>query len=696
MSILYLILGLIVFALFIRFIKKDKYKLVISALLTILVMTTVYIANHLMLYPSDTITIVALNDKSEFAEGNEIVFKGIKKGKSDLSYKVIGGTWLDMYGVQRWRTYGQKNLTSEIKIKLKKGTSRYIVFNSDKWSGKCEVKLNDSSGKVIDCYNDNEFGDDLKFVLEDTNILFNISFSNILVVSMEFIISTTLYLLLFLKKDLILTFIEKNKMSIAYLVIAFIGFLILMAYGDKKSIWVDDTGTMGYANKDLPLSRVFYYMWHDDPTTAPLFPLVYHFWSKLIPIGPKMLSLWLRIPSIVCNTIGFYLLAVTVRRGWNKYIGLIAEIMIITSSVLFTTSAYAVRAYGFIITASTFVIYSLIVKWKSGFKPNRKSIIINSLAILVVINSHYFGILMCLGMFLYETLRFFKKRSSWHYIISYFITGIIFLPWLILILINARRIYGETFWPEVPNLLSIRDLFIWLFSNQNILYFTFIVGVLIVVYQALIKIRDNREDDMEHELNICLFSVIVVVIFISYIYSSCIKPEASVWVHRYFLELLPLVIILSAYGLIKSLDILFINLNIKKGLLYCLSGLFLFIWSGIDSIANVKHEVESIYQPYREVADALLYKGDIYDKDTLVMATFYYANGWNYYLTHNGKYDLIKNVNTLEGIDIKDIKKIYLFEVHKPMTEYDKEVLDKNFNLVGKDQSLGLSEYIRK
>ncbi len=111
-SMLYLILGLIVFALFIRFIKKDKYKLVISALLTILVMTTVYIANHLMLYPSDTITIVALNDKSEFAEGNEIVFKGIKKGKSDLSYKVIGGTWLDMYGVQRWRTYGQKNLTS--------------------------------------------------------------------------------------------------------------------------------------------------------------------------------------------------------------------------------------------------------------------------------------------------------------------------------------------------------------------------------------------------------------------------------------------------------------------------------------------------------------------------------------------------------------------------------------------------------
>lgn len=85
--------------LFIRFIKKDKYKLVISALLTILVMTTVYIANHLMLYPSDTITIVALNDKSEFAEGNEIVCKGIKKGKSDLSYKVIGGTWLDMYGV---------------------------------------------------------------------------------------------------------------------------------------------------------------------------------------------------------------------------------------------------------------------------------------------------------------------------------------------------------------------------------------------------------------------------------------------------------------------------------------------------------------------------------------------------------------------------------------------------------------------
>jgi membrane protein len=690
--VLYLILGLIILGLFISCIKKYKYKLVISFLLTVLVMVTVYIVNYTLIYPSDTVTITALNDKSEFAEGNEIVFKGIKKGKLDLSHKVISGIWLDMYGVQRWRTYGQKNLTNEIKIKVKKGTSRYLVFNSDKWAGKCEVKLNNNSGKVIDCYSNNESGDNLEIALEDTNI----SFYNILFVSIEFIISMILYLLLFLKKDLILSFIKKNKMTIVYLVIAFIGFLLLMVYGDKRSIWVDDTGTMGYANKDLPLSRVFYYMWHEDPTTAPLFPLVYHFWSKLIPIGPKMLSLWLRIPSIVCNAIGFYLLAVTVRRGWGKYIGLIAEIMVITSSTLYTTSAYAIRPYGFIVTASIFVIYSLVIKLEDGFRAKKESIVLNSLAMLVVMSSHYFGILMCFGVFLYETVRFFRKKSSWHYIISYFITGIIFLPWLILILINARRIYGGTFWPEVPSLLSIRNLLTWLFSNQSILYFAFILGVLVLVYKALLKLDKNKKEDIKFELNTCLCYIIILVVFISYVYSKYIKPEASVWVHRYFLELLPLVIILSSYGLIELLDIIFINLQTNRRLIYCLAGVFIFIWVGIDSIVNVKHEVETIYQPYREVADALLYKGDIYDKDTLVVATFYYANGWDYYLTHNGKYDLIKNVNTLEGIDIKDIKKIYLFEVHKPMTEYDKEVLDKNFNLVGKDQSLGLSEYIRK
>ena len=690
--VLYLILGLIILGLFISCIKKYKYKLVISFLLTVLVMVTVYIVNYTLIYPSDTVTITALNDKSELAEGNEIVFKGIKKGKLDLSHKVISGIWLDMYGVQRWRAYGQKNLTNEIKIKVKKGTSRYLVFNSDKWAGKCEVKLNNNSGKFIDCYSNNESGDNLEIALEDTNI----SFYNILFVSIEFIISMILYLLLFLKKDLILSFIKKNKMTIVYLVIAFIGFLLLMVYGDKSSIWVDDTGTMGYANKDLPLSRVFYYMWHDDPTTAPLFPLVYHFWSKLIPIGPKMLSLWLRIPSIVCNTIGFYLLAVTVRRGWGKYIGLIAEIMVITSSTLYTTSAYAIRPYGFIVTASIFVIYSLVIKLEDGFRAKKESIVLNSLAMLVVMSSHYFGILMCFGVFLYETVRLFRKKSSWHYIISYFITGIIFLPWLILILINARRIYGETFWPEVPSLLSIRNLLTWLFSNQSILYFAFIFGVLVLVYKALLKLDKNKKEDIKFELNTCLCYIIILVVFISYVYSKYIKPEASVWVHRYFLELLPLVIILSSYGLIELLDIIFINLQTNRRLIYCLAGVFIFIWVGIDSIVNVKHEVETIYQPYREVADELLYKGDIYNKDTLVVATFYYSSGWDYYLTHNGKYDLIRYVNTLEGIDINNVKKIYLFEVHKPMTEYDKEILDKNFNLIGKNQSLGLSEYIRK
>lgn len=91
--------------------------------------------NIFCLFPSDYITLRALNEKDASAKSAYITVQNIKdKNDNILGYKVVDGKWLDTNGGQKWGGVSVTGLTDSITIKLQKGNNRKIDFHVTRWA----------------------------------------------------------------------------------------------------------------------------------------------------------------------------------------------------------------------------------------------------------------------------------------------------------------------------------------------------------------------------------------------------------------------------------------------------------------------------------------------------------------------------------------------------------------------------------
>ena len=135
--------------------------------------------------------------------------------------------------------------------------------------------------------------------------------------------------------------------------------------------------------------------------------------------------------------------------------------------------------------------------------------------------------------------------------------------------------------------------------------------------------------------------------------------------------------------------------NIQRGKL--IFGIIVFLYLVNTNVAGKLEVSESIVsQPYREAADFLLNQMDASYNDTLIIASSYYSNGWDYYTTHNGKFSGIHYVQGIDDVDLNKYKVVYLFDVHIPLGEDKKEELNNKFNLTYQDAKSGVYKYVKK
>ena len=482
-------------------------------------------------------------------------------------------------------------------------------------------------------------------------------------------------------------FIKRYQYECIAVVIAFVGFVIMMSLGNYKSTWMDDSATMGIAAKNRSLGNVIETILKEESTTPPLYTIAWHYFSKLIPVGVEALTLWARMLSIIANTLGFYVGAIVVRKGWNKYVGIIFEMLLITSNALIVNSGFAVRSYGFMILMSLFLLYVIIRRFEDGIDSKNKITALYTVAILAICYTHYFGILTCLGFFLYECYLFIKKRYTYKFIFSYIVAGAVYLPWLIVNYIITREQWGSVFWISPPNYSSIIAIVVWLLSSQELVMLCLTLGFFITLY----KVKENRVDI---GLNIALIITIAVEIAIVFIYSKYINPKSSVWTHRYFLNLLPYMLIIASFGLVNVVSF-FTEDKIKKaGFVYTVLAFLIFVNSNV--VFRVKGDMEGMfYQPYREAAEYLLNQPDANSPDTLVLISSVYSTGWDYYLSHNGKFEPLSYKKNFDGLDIQKYTKVYLLDIHVKLDDNNRKILEDNFHQISQDEKSTVQTYVR-
>lgn len=686
-AMLFVLAVILLFFLFIN--KKNAwlYSLSTGSFIVIFVVCL----NSLLLFPFDIINVRALNEKDALAENTYITVQNIKdKNDNVLRYKVIDGKWLDTNGGQRWGGVSVTGLTDSITIKLRKGNNRKIYFNASREGGKAAISLNGVSEKIVSSYKDSD-NDVMSVELLNTGSASCFGMINILIVMVEGLaFSTVLYFLYKVRKQVI-SFIKKYQYECIAVGIAFVGFVIMLSFGNYKSTWMDDSATMGIAAKNRSLVNVIETILKEESTTPPLYTIAWHYFSKLIPVGAGALSLWARMLSIIANTIGFYVGAIVVRKGWNKYVGIIFEMLLITSNALVVNSGFAVRSYGFMVLMALSLLYTVIKRFEDGKESRNKTTALYTVAILAICYTHYFGILTCFGFFLYECYLFIKKRYTYKFIFSYIIAGAVYLPWLVVNYMITREQWGSAFWIGPPKYSSIIAILAWLSSSQELVMLCVMFGFFITLYKV-------KEERMDISLNAALIITIAAEIAIVFCYSKYINPKSSVWAHRYFLNLLPYMLIIASFGLVNVVSF-FIDGKIKKvSFVYAVLVFLIFVNSNI--VSRVKGDMEGMfYQPYREAAEYLLNQPDANSPDTLVLISAVYSTGWDYYLTHNGKFEPLKYKRNFQGdfsnMDIKKYKKIYLLDIHILLDDNSRKMIEDNFHKVSQDEKSTVQTYVR-
>lgn len=687
MNSIYLVLWFALVVLNLILFKGEKNKLLYSAVFGVIITVIVICINIFCLFPSDYITMRALNEKEVSAENTYITVQNIKdKNDNTLIYKVSDGKWLDTNDGQRWGGVSVTGLTDSLTIKLQKGNNRKINFHATRWGGKVAISFNGSSEKIVSTYKDSD-NDVMSVALPNTGSITKLGVINILLLFIEYFVLEVILFLLYKIKDRIILFIKRHQYECIAVVIAFVGFVIMMSFGNYKSTWMDDSATMGIAAKNRSLGNVIETILKEESTTPPLYTIAWHYFSKLIPVGAGALTLWARMLSIIANTIGFYVGAIVVRKGWNKYVGIIFEMLLITSNALIVNSGFAVRSYGFMILMSLFLLYIIIRRFEDGTDSKNKTTALYTVAILAICYTHYFGILTCFGFFLYECYLFIKKRYTYKFIFSYIIAGAVYLPWLVVNYMITREQWGSVFWISPPNYSSIISILLWLSSSQELVILCLMLGFFITLY----KVKENRVDI---SLNIALIITIAAEIAIVFIYSKYINPKSSVWTNRYFLNLLPYILIIASFGLVSVISF-FVEDKIKKvSFVYAVLAFLIFVNSNV--VFRIKGDMEGMfYQPYREAAEYLLNQPDANSSDTLVLISSVYSTGWDYYLSHNGKFEPLSYKKNFDGVDIQKYKKVYLLDIHIKLDDNKRKILEDNFHQVSQDEKSTVQTYVR-
>ena len=698
MKLIYLFLFLLIFFIMFLLFQNSNRKIVKAAGVALFVVIVIHSINSFFILPSDTLTITALGEQNENAGGYSIVFSGIISGGKKQNYVVSSGNWLDTDEELKWGAFAPTNLTDSIVIRIPRSSNRSVQFFSNKWTGKVSVSLNGGKPEIFDTYS--EADKYQNFPVVASNAFLNIGLLGLVIIIIETIIISIIVVTLFKFSNRFIDIIKKHPDESIYIGLSIIGFIIMVSFADKRSTWVDDTAAMGIGNKYRTLFGVIKANMIEDPPSPPLFSIVWHYWAKLIPVGGKQSVLWAKFVGILSNTIAFYAIAKVVKKGWNRYIAVLAEAILISSHILITASAYAVRMYAIIILIVVFYINVMIEREKEK-KISLKSTLLLTVAILLICYTHFFGMLFSFGFFCYEVLKFKNKKISYKFIFPYILSAVLYLPWLVPDYLSIKSLYGENFWPEIPTLKSICVMILTICDSQMIIVGFFIVGVFLTL---LLFYKNNKgeselndeylSDKISLNLNMALIYEIIATMGIAYIYSRYLKPEASVWFYRYFLQLIPLIAILSGFAVYVLFEKI-LEENIQRGKL--IFGIIVFLYLVNTNVAGKLEVSESIVsQPYREAADFLLNQMDASYNDTLIIASSYYSNGWDYYTTHNGKFSGIHYVQGIDDVDLNKYKVVYLFDVHIPLGEDKKEELNNKFNLTYQDAKSGVYKYVKK
>lgn len=336
--------------------------------------------------------------------------------------------------------------------------------------------------------------------------------------------------------------IKNNGLLIAILVL---GSIIRFYHIDFQSVWLDEIHTINEANPDVSLSELYQNIVNGEQM-PPLYFYSVYFLFKIFGYTTMVVRMY----SAILGIVSLYAIYKLGKEMMNKQIGLISSLLLCLNYFHLYYSQEA-RPYIFLLLFSILSFYSLVVFVK---RPMRNTAILHGIFSALMINAHFFGLFalfaqyLILLFFLIVAERENRKQFFISSIISGVITLVLFLPALNIFL-KITEI--KEFWIPAPTLDAYTIIFKEFFGNSEFLLS--MIGIILLLY----FIRLSKEKDFPIRYStivenkfifsfIVLVSWIVIVLLIPIIRSYMSVPMI---INRYFIVILPAIILLIAIGI---------------------------------------------------------------------------------------------------------------------------------------------------
>lgn len=611
------------------------------------------------------------------------------------SLEIVSGKWFWNGETYCWRLETDprqpEGVTRSIMIKIPVGVERSLNFSSSKWRGEVEISTQ-SDTWIVDTYSDAESSTQLPVMIgrsPEALLLLNAllligAFAAVLI-----LLSVVVFRLFCFRY----TYPEKWNLWIAahlgkviYGCISISTLALMIKYAGVDSFWSDELLTIGIMETDW--ATVIHEALIMRDATPPFYNLVGALWMQIAPYGQR----WLLLLSMVPCAIAIYVVGLIGEqlKGW--FCGVIASIFMAMSSTVWISVAYELRSYAFLLLFGTLTLYAYI---QLNMSISPKTLIFFSVMLVCLEMSHYFGMMVCGFYFISDVYLLLKKKITWSNFYSYLLPGGIGVFWL-------ACVYRETLstkapeeiasWYPVPDLGHVKTLFEFLAGNSDVVYWLLVISISV---SAIFLLNKKNMYKLENEYfylfsNVCIVAAIAIL----FIYGNYINSKSTMWYNRYFLVLIPFVILSTAITVYHIIEHICTK-NVAKHSV-CLA-----LYIGLTFNCVPYAATYSFNQPFREAADWIYTQTHyIFSEETLILlnGSEEAMRGFDqYYLTRNGRRDNLNVAVQFWGVEtLAEYERIYVVNLQNKILPNVQQFLSENYDLVEDKQDVHVKVYERK
>jgi hypothetical protein len=386
-------------------------------------------------------------------------------------------------------------------------------------------------------------------------------------------------------------------------------------------------------------------------------------------------------------------------------IGFFAVCIAVSSATLIIYGGWELRPYSITFCFSSLALLMYIKRLK---KETNKNILLYSISLVLLLYCHWFGSILALFYAFIDLYLYFRKKISLKCFCAYILAGILFLPWLLMMIFHLARDLSS-YWSRIPSVIEPIITVSWLLSGTWLYCLLFGIGFILILLRNIRR----KEKETPGVSRVWLFIGIGIIwtILPIYIYSKFINPSGSFYVQRYFFVIMPHVFLITAYSFSEAFRALqrsfFITAN-KKKILYCMV-IALFCFTFFLNYQKAYSNRNSTREPYREAAEYLSKNKHTISDDSLIISSG--GSAWIEYYFNKRGFNIPANVAVsrsstvlqfidkgqyiqpilLPGENISKHDYLYLFEVHSFFSESFIDAIQQHYTLIEERQEFSPS-----